>query len=47
MISEISLLGSQGALNWSQDEGGLTIQAPGARPCDHAYAFKITLREPA
>ena len=47
MISEISLLGSHERLSWAQEEGGLAIQTPGTRPCDHAYTFKITLKEPA
>lgn len=47
MIAAVSLLGSDAALSWSQDEGGLTIQPPAERPCDHAYTFKITLNEAA
>ena len=46
-IAEISLLGSPDPLRWSHDDSGLTIQTPRERPCDYAYAFKITLKEPA
>jgi alpha-L-fucosidase len=46
-ITEISLLGSPDPLRWSQNERGLTIQTPRERPCDYAYTFKITLKEPA
>ncbi|GAC1652177.1 MAG: alpha-L-fucosidase [Herpetosiphon sp.] len=40
-IADISLLGSSTPISWSQHEGGLTIQTPAGRPCDHAYVFKI------
>jgi alpha-L-fucosidase len=44
-IAEVTMLGSDEPLAWSQDEAGLTIKAPAERPCDHAYALKIVLRE--
>ncbi len=44
-IASVSLLGSTATLAWSQAEGGLTIQTPPERPCDHAYVFKIALTE--
>ena len=44
-ITEITLLGSPAPLAWSQREDGLVIQAPTQRPCDHAYTFKITLKD--
>ena len=47
MIVGISLLGSHASISWSQDEQGLTIRTPDERPCDHAYTFKITLRNGA
>jgi alpha-L-fucosidase len=37
----VSLLGHEGALQWRQDEKGLTITMPERRPCDHAFAFRI------
>jgi len=40
-ISEISMLGSEEKLPWSQDEGGLKIKTPAEKPCRHAYTFKI------
>ena len=46
-IAQITLLGSSEPLRWSQREDGLVIQAPTQRPCDHAYTFKITLKDPA
>ena len=47
MISEVSMLGSPGTLPWSQDESGLRVKTPGAKPCQHAYTFKIALKGPA
>jgi alpha-L-fucosidase len=42
-IAKISMLGSDGALAWSQNENGLTIHTPAEKPCDHAFTFKIVL----
>ena len=42
-IVGVELLGSHEQLVWSRDQDGLTIQAPAVKPCEHAYAFKITL----
>ena len=42
-IAKISMLGSDGALAWSQNENGLTIHPPAEKPCDHAFTFKIVL----
>ncbi len=44
-ISEISMLGSPGTLSWSQDESGLKIRTPSEKPCEHAYVFKISLKD--
>jgi alpha-L-fucosidase len=43
-IGEISMLGVDGPLSWSQDEGGLKIAVPLEKPCAHAYTFKIVLK---
>ena len=45
LIEEITLLGHDGALEFSQDEAGLHITSPVEKPCDHAYTFKITLKQ--
>lgn len=42
IISEVALLGHDGPLAWSQEADGLTITLPSEKPCDHAFAFKIT-----
>lgn len=43
-IAEISMLGTRGTLEWSQNRDGLTIQTPSEKPCDHAFTFKIVLK---
>lgn len=44
-ISQVSMLGAPGTLSWSQGEDGMTIQAPPEKPCQHAYTFKILLKD--
>jgi alpha-L-fucosidase len=41
-IRNVEMLGGKGKLTWTQDAGGLTIDAPAAVPADHAVVFKIT-----
>jgi alpha-L-fucosidase len=43
-IAQITMLGADQPLAWSQDEEGLQIQTPSQPPCEHAYTFKITLK---
>ena len=43
-IANITMLGCDEQLTWSQDENGLTIQMPSEKPCEHAYTFKIVLK---
>lgn len=38
---QVELLGA-GTLEYSVDDGRLTISTPSERPCDYAYAFKLT-----
>jgi alpha-L-fucosidase len=45
IICEIRMLGAGERLPWSQSEEGLIIQTPPRKPCDHAYTFRITLRD--
>ena len=40
-IKEVSMLGYDGELEWSQTEEGLTISLPDKKPCDHAFCFVI------
>jgi alpha-L-fucosidase len=41
-IKTVTLLGSPGKLKFTQDAEGLKIKLPAERPCDYAFAFKIT-----
>jgi alpha-L-fucosidase len=43
-IAQVDLLGWPEPLAWRQDESGLRITTPAARPGQHAYTFKITFR---
>ncbi|MDD2764231.1 MAG: alpha-L-fucosidase [Opitutaceae bacterium] len=44
-IASITMLGTKQGLKWRLDDTGLVVETPRRMPCDHAYAFKITLRE--
>jgi alpha-L-fucosidase len=41
-IETVTLLGNPGNLKFSQDADGLKITLPATKPCDYAFAFKIT-----
>ncbi|MDE2902057.1 MAG: alpha-L-fucosidase [Chloroflexota bacterium] len=41
-IRSVELLGNDGELAWRMTAEGLEIERPERRPCDSAYAFKIT-----
>jgi alpha-L-fucosidase len=41
-ILSVSLLGNGSKLEWHQGPDALTVKRPGKKPCDYAYAFKIT-----
>ncbi len=41
-IGSVELLGHAGSLTWQQFAGGLHVELPSQRPCDHAYVLKIT-----
>jgi alpha-L-fucosidase len=40
-IKKITMLGADGQLKWEHKPEGLVIKTPDARPCEHAYTFKI------
>jgi alpha-L-fucosidase len=42
-ISNVSMVGSRQRLKWSQDGEGLVISAPKKKPCENAFAFKMTI----
>jgi alpha-L-fucosidase len=41
-VGSVRLLGHEGQLEWSRDESGLTVKLPDHKPCEHAFALKIT-----
>jgi alpha-L-fucosidase len=42
-ISSVSMVGSREPLKWSQNTDALVISAPKKKPCENAFAFKITI----
>ena len=40
-IKRISLLGDDKDLDWSLTRGGLVVEMPEEKPCDHAFVIKI------
>jgi hypothetical protein len=44
-IAEVALLGHSGKLDWRQTDEGLLVKMPAQKPCDLAYALKITAAE--
>ena len=40
-VTGVSLLGHEGALEWTQDEVGLRVTLPETPPCDYAYVLKV------
>jgi alpha-L-fucosidase len=42
MVKSVSLLGHDGKIKWRQYSEGLEIQLPEEKPCDYAFAFKIS-----
>jgi alpha-L-fucosidase len=41
-IGKVELLGAREALKWNRNAEGLTVELPLQKPCEHAYALKIT-----
>jgi alpha-L-fucosidase len=41
-IHQVTLLGHAAPLSWQRDGDALRVTLPAQRPCDHAYALKIT-----
>jgi len=42
-IVNVELLGHKGRVEWAQEAGGLRVQMPADKPCDHAVTLKTTL----
>jgi alpha-L-fucosidase len=45
-IASVKMLGVDKELEWAMAEEGLKIEPPDEKPCEHAYAFKITRKRP-
>jgi alpha-L-fucosidase len=43
-IASVSLLGSRARVRWNQTPEALEVEFPPERPCEHAYALKISLK---
>jgi alpha-L-fucosidase len=41
-ISDVALLGHSGKLDWQQTAEGLVVKLPAQKPCDLAFAFKLS-----
>jgi alpha-L-fucosidase len=41
-VANVTLLGYDGKLQWTQEAQGLRVQMPAAKPSDHAIALKIS-----
>ena len=41
-IDTVTMLGSPGKLQFTQDAAGLKVKLPAAAPCKYAYVLKIT-----
>ena len=41
-ITDVTLLGHPGKLDWRQTDEGLVVKVPAQKPCDLAFALKIT-----
>ncbi len=45
-IESIRMLGIDKELSWTMTRSGLEIDVPNEKPCEHAFVFKITRKEP-
>ena len=41
-ITNVTLLGYKGKLEWKQNEDGLSIKMPSQKPCENAVVLKIS-----
>jgi alpha-L-fucosidase len=45
-IESIKMLGSDEPIHWEFTKEALVLSAPKVKPCDHAFVYRITLKEP-
>jgi alpha-L-fucosidase len=43
-VLDVQMLGNNSKLKWSQDENGLRVEMPTKKPCDYAFALKLTMK---
>ena len=43
-IESVTMLGTNGELEWNVTANGLSISTPSKEPCEHAYTYKIVYR---
>jgi alpha-L-fucosidase len=43
-IAAVTMLGTDAKIRWSRDKAGLTIHTPKARPCEHAFVFRVAFK---
>lgn len=43
-ISTVKLVGSAAPVAWTRDGSGLHVTLPAEKPCDHAFALRVSLR---
>jgi alpha-L-fucosidase len=41
-IGKVELLGYKGELRWKRDGDGVSIVLPAQKPCEYAWAFKVS-----
>ena len=41
-VAAVSLLGGTGHLKWQQTDAGIEVALPDRKPCEYAYALKIS-----
>jgi alpha-L-fucosidase len=46
-INKVELVGSHARLKWVRNADGLNVELPAEKPCNYAYAFKISPVDPA
>ncbi|MCS2894540.1 alpha-L-fucosidase [Parabacteroides faecis] len=46
-ILDVKLLGSDAKISWKQTDQGLKLSVPAEKPCEYAYAFKISFDKKA
>jgi alpha-L-fucosidase len=45
-VASIKMLGSEEPLHWEFTKEALVIDVPKTKPCDHAFVYKISLKDP-